>query len=237
MPASSSSSQDIGGFDLADHLRSAVICVTPDNPTNASGTVSLETAHGGTVVESTIDVQGGPDQVIPVSRTETQSFLRATVTLCAEGRRRPFLERRGHAGGAGQAHGSGRRVPARVVASSAGWRRSEIAGRETRWVSGGVGCRPRPRDRVPCGEYRAAGWGPARRSHERDDHALRHRSLRGQKAFHCPHAAAENAAMSLRSESRMAAWRVSLARSICESGSASMSYSFSVCSSPIRSIR
>lgn len=83
--ATSISTRDLSDIDLADKVRSGSILVTPANPTNAMGTVTLTLSGGGVTVQGTVDIAGGADQEIPMTGPQIQALLNAVVTFRATG--------------------------------------------------------------------------------------------------------------------------------------------------------
>jgi hypothetical protein len=82
---SSTSLQDLSDIDIADDIRSAVIRVTPSNPSNASGVVTFEVSRGGVTVRGSVNVRGGANQAIPLTQPEIRALLGGTVEFRASG--------------------------------------------------------------------------------------------------------------------------------------------------------
>ena len=82
---SAASLQDLSDIDLADDIRSAVIHVTPSNPSNASGVVTFEMSRGGVTVRGSVNVRAGANQAIPLTRSEIRGLLGGTVEFRASG--------------------------------------------------------------------------------------------------------------------------------------------------------
>lgn len=85
LSATTVSTQDLGDIDLVDRIQSAVVHLAPDNPANASGTVLFVMSGGGVTVLGSVDVRGGADQTIPLTRAEVRALLSGVVTFRATG--------------------------------------------------------------------------------------------------------------------------------------------------------